>query len=142
VPQEGQKLDECNNPECHNVIHPSCFNKLLVTFAEDEWEGPSFCGKRCFNSHKKVLEVTANKGNERVPWHTDGPTPELNSMAVIIDWLTTDGNYSQFRGGYKQNGMTKLGIANELSQLIKDKSITVERTGRDIHVRINHLGPG
>jgi len=28
----------------------------------------------------------------RVPWHTDGPTPELNSMAVIIDWLMTDGN--------------------------------------------------
>jgi len=53
----------------------------------------------------------ANKGKGRVPWHTDGPTPKLNSMAVIINWLTTDGNYSQWRGGDKQNGMTKLGIA-------------------------------
>ena len=35
--------------------------------------------------------------------------------------------------------MTKVGIANELSQLIKDKGITVERPGRDIHVRINRL---
>ena len=84
----------------------------------------------------------ANKGIGRVPWHTDGPKPKLNSMAVIINWLSTDGNYSQWRDGDKQNGMIKLGIANELSQLIKDKSITVERTGRDIHVRINHLGPG
>jgi len=35
--------------------------------------------------------------------------------------------------------MTKLGIANELSQLIKDKGISVERPGRDTHVRIHPL---
>ena len=79
------------------------------------------------------------QGQGRVPWHTDGLTPELNSMAVIIDWFTTDGNYSRCRGGDKQNGTTKVGITNELSQPIKDKGITVERPGRDIHVRINHL---
>ena len=36
-------------------------------------------------------------------------------------------------------GMTKVGITNELSQCIKDKGITVERPGRDIHVKINGL---
>jgi len=60
-------------------------------------------------------------------------------MAVIIDWLMTDGNYSRWRGGEKQNGTSKVGIANELSQLIKAKGITVDRPGRDIHVRINRL---
>ena len=50
----------------------------------------------------------ANKGKGRVPWHIDGPTPELNSIAVIIDWLMTNGNYSHWRGGDKQNGMTKV----------------------------------
>ena len=79
----------------------------MAEFAEDEWEGPSFCGKWCFNYHKKTPEVAANKGKGRVSWHTDGPTPELKSMAVIIDWLNTDGNYSQLHGGNKQNGMTK-----------------------------------
>ena len=92
--KKEESLDKCNNLECQNVIHPSCFNKSLVTFSEDEWKGPSFCSKQCFNSHKNALKVAANKGKGRVLCHTDGPTPELNSMAVIINWLTTDGNYS------------------------------------------------
>jgi len=41
-----------------------------------------------------VLKVAASKAKGIVPWQTDGPTPEINSMAVIIDWFTTDGNYS------------------------------------------------
>jgi len=38
-----------------------------------------------------------------------------------------------------QNSTTKLGIASEISQLIKDKGITVERQALAIHVNINHL---
>jgi len=64
---------------------------------------------------------------------------EINSMAVMIDWLTTGRNYSQWRGGDKQNGTTKLGIANEISQIVNDKGVTTERTGRDIHLKINCL---
>jgi len=86
-----------------------------------------------------MLEAVANKAKGRVPWHTDGPTPELNSMVVIIDWLMTDGNYSHWQGRDKQNGTTKVGITNELSQLFKAKGITVDRPERDIHIRINRL---
>jgi len=91
--KKDELLDKCNNPECQNFIH-RCFNKLLVTFAVEDWEGPAFCGKQCFDSNKKMLEAVVSKVKGRVPWHTDGPTPELNSMSVIIDWITTDGNYS------------------------------------------------
>ena len=84
-------------------------------------------------------KVATSKYKGRVSWQTDGPTPEINSMVVIIDWLKKEGNYNQWHGGDKQNGMTKVGIANELSQLITDKGITVERPGRVVHVRINRL---
>jgi len=60
-------------------------------------------------------------------------------MAVMIDWLTKDSNYSRWHGGDKQNGTTKMGIANEISQIMKHKGVTTERIGRDIHVKINHL---
>ena len=32
-----------------------------------------------------------------------------------------------------------MGIANAISQIIKDKGITMERLGQDIHVKINRL---
>jgi len=137
--KKDEPLDNCNNLECKNFIHPSCFNKILVTFAVEDWEGPVFCGKGCFNANKKMLEAAANKVKGRVMWQADGPTPELNSMSVIIDWLTADGNYNHWRGGDKQNGTSKAGITNEISQLIKVKGITMDRAGRDVHVRINRL---
>jgi len=86
-----------------------------------------------------VLKAASIKYKGRVPWQTDGPTPEINSMVVIIDWLTKEGNYNLWRGGDKQNDMTKMGIANEISQIIKDKGNTLERQGWDIHVKINML---
>jgi len=67
--------------------------KLVATVGENEWEGPLFCGKQCFDHHKRVLQVATNKAKGVVLWQTDGPTPEINSMAVMIDWLTTSGNY-------------------------------------------------
>jgi len=32
-----------------------------------------------------MQEAAANKNKGRVPWQTDGLTPEINLMAVIID---------------------------------------------------------
>jgi len=137
--KKDEPLEACNSLGCQNFIHQSCFKKVMSAVEENEWEGLLFCGKRYFNNSKKVLEAAANKNKGRVPCQTDGLTPEINLMAVIIDWLTKEGNYNRWCGGDKQNGMTKMGIANIISQIIKDKGITSERQGQDIHIKINHL---
>ena len=83
--KEDESLEECNNAEFRNVFHLGYFKKLVATFGENEWEGPLFCSKHFFKHHKKALEAATNKAKGRVMWNTYGPTPEINSMAVMID---------------------------------------------------------
>ncbi len=79
------------------------------------------------------------KSRTRVPWHADGPSNEINSMSILLDWLTSGQNYNRWRGGDKKNGSTKMTIANEISCLIKESGIAVERTAKDIYNKIGVL---
>jgi len=81
--KEDESLERCNIAVCQNVIHLGCFKKLVATSGENEWEGPLFCGKCCFKEHKKALDAAASKAKGRVPWHSNGPTPKINSMELI-----------------------------------------------------------
>ena len=92
--KEDESLEKCEVAECKNVIYPSCCKKLMTMFGEDYWESPLFCGMRCFNHQNKALNAAASNVKVRVSWHNDGQSPENNSMAVMIDRLTTGYNYN------------------------------------------------
>ena len=58
--KKEESLEECNNSECQNVIHPSCFKKLLATSVEDEWEGPLFCSISTKNAQDGLKQSLRN----------------------------------------------------------------------------------
>jgi len=60
-------------------------------------------------------------------------------MFVLIDLLTTGDNYNHWHEEDKHNGSTNPVLANQLSQLMKEKVITIKRTGKDVRNRINCL---
>jgi len=130
-----ENLEKCQDPDCDDMIHPSCGMKIAEMFEEGEWEGLLFCSKKCFKQHKKALM----KATVRVGWYKDGPTPEISSMAVIVDWLTTNDNYNHWHGGDKHNRSTKSVLSNQLVQVMQEKGIIIPGSGRDVHNRINCL---
>ena len=40
-------------------------------------------------------------------WHNDGPNDQVNSLQILLDWMTTESNYTKWKGSDNNSGITK-----------------------------------
>ena len=143
----NDSLLKCTGLNCTNVIHELCGQRIRTTFHNiaktDEEKGIVFleadviCSKKCFNAIVKT-KLIPKKVTLNTRWSNDGPNDFLNSQSIVMDWITTEGNYNRYRGGDKQNVMTKASIASSIATEFFNK-IGVKRLGKDVENKIQNF---
>lgn len=123
---------------CGHFMHAPC-SKMMLDSCEipnslrPADESTVFCTKTCYtkwakkqtsaekkeerDKEKKALEEKKEKAKAdrtKKPWNEDG------SLAVLIDWITTEGNWSKFQGGTGNNGESKAKFHKDISILIQN----------------------
>ena len=125
-------LFKCSIENCTNSTHLPCYINMVDKFKDsvhlemDTSVGmvtPLFCGKQCYNKYLAVLKSKANKNDNsrQKMWNNDGPSEEVNSMQTLLDWVTVEENYFNWRGGTsdgKTTGKTKTALAQQIRELI------------------------
>ena len=109
---------------------------MMLTFGEDtERDFLQIYGKRCWN---KALKPPSNDldSSQRMFWHNNGPSEDVNSLSILIHWLTHEGNYVKWKGGNRHLGVTKNTLASNIVAEMKRKGIATERTAKDVTQKI------
>ena len=92
-----------------------------------------FCGKRCFNKlehhRNKICKKADTEYSSISSWDKDGDgCNKRSSIAILIHWLTTEENCSQYFGGIDANGRTnglrKEGYHHQIRDIIKEENGT------------------
>ena len=69
-------------------------------------------------------EKDRHNGIRSKMWNNDCPTENVSSIKIIIDWITVEENYYNWRGG-KVDGRispkTKIQLAKKIQDLIEEK---------------------
>ena len=97
-------LQNCCAVGCIRMMHISCYamicskNSLPVLGG-----GQVLCTKLCYKKYMKHLTKVNNQVDQMpdLAWDKDGklgPTDVNTSLALLMNWWTTEGNYSRFRG--------------------------------------------
>ena len=149
---EWQNPYACSH--CNHTIHVSCaviIRRIFHSTAKKQKEKELtfddrdvICSKACYNKMVKgklqVLARNAVPSSAKVTrfWHNDGPTDSINSLSVLMSWLTTEGNYSRWRGGDKFCGVTKKSLATSIVTMIHDQ-VGVQRQQKHVINKITTI---
>ena len=124
-----------------NWIHKECYKTFFCSEEDGGRTGDGsidtpICGRSCLNKALKQKSSSSTEETKRVFWHNDGPTESINSLSLLIDWLTHEENYTKWKGGNKHSGSTKNTLASQILEKIKKNGIKTEHTAKDVIQKI------
>lgn len=132
-----------NFDKCAKHIHDQCCNNLMDYHSINQEKRPSqgkyVCGKRCLNTWLKAQEESNNPidgppKKKRIMWEKDG------SLKLLLNWLTTEENYSKYCGGNNNDGTTKKAMHKSIAAMMSETTDgLIERSAKDIECKINKL---
>ncbi|KAF1781921.1 hypothetical protein GQ600_19518 [Phytophthora cactorum] len=105
----GDAFNTCSRKSCKRGLHAACGAVVLSSFGT----GSTFDSQELLQRAHETAPANIYSIEKRVPWHNDGPAPDLSSISVRIDWLTDDNSYNRYRGGDSQSGESKTTIAGK-----------------------------
>jgi hypothetical protein len=148
-------LHNCWREDCDGMIHEPCSKLLLDRFSipleerplvTDGTEDPIvFCTKTCYlkwlaeqkkkmKEAKKAAAAESETKKRKVPWEQDG------SLSVLMEWITTEGNYSAYAGSNGNlKGKSKSQFHKEIALLIKSRVPDSMRDVKDVENKIVSL---
>ncbi|GAB9463012.1 hypothetical protein Gpo141_00000488 [Globisporangium polare] len=167
---DKERVLRCQRAGCAKFTHRSCSLRVTEPFRPADEPFRVVCGKRCYNAlHKnrmdairpglaksaagatkamsnggetvvKATRASPNERKKRSPWNCDGPTPEINSLAVLLEWLRVPKNYECWvKGGDETRFQTKASIAAHILGLIKASGVDTDRNPNDVFAKIYQL---
>jgi hypothetical protein len=80
------------------------------------------------------------RGTGRIIWEKDGkngPSDPNNSANVLLQWLTTEGNFARFRGN--KEGKKKFQICDEIVLLLQENEVKVSRNAKMVLDKIQSM---
>jgi hypothetical protein len=134
-----EELECCAAVGCKKVLHPICM-ELMHAYKEwfedlDREDHVVVCSKTCYDKH---VAATMRKPN----WKTDGangPDDPKSSERILLDWLMTEGNYSNKWRGKDAKGKKKKHVAAEIATIINAAKVKVFRDGKQVMNKMSHI---
>lgn len=130
---------KCSRMICNDCHTNFCESKQLPLLVKEQTGVIITCpNKKCYDMAKKE---TSGVDPQRLHWERDGcngPDDPNNSMRILLNWLTSEGNYKRFCGK-DSLGTKKVQFGTIISNIINSHKVRISRTPKDVLNKIHYL---